>query len=373
MMLMASGDHHFVEHLRFEECIRVHCWIAEQVAKERPVCFLSGGDIYERASTPTERMRVSDFLCAVAETCPVLITKGNHDRALDCALLGRLQSKHPITVVESCGVFDLGGIRIAAVAYPNRASIAAMVNRPLPAEALDDVAREALRGVLLGLSNARPDVLLGHFMINGSVTSVGQPLIGAELNVGLADLALARTKITIASHIHRPQAWDFDGAPIVYCGSPYRTKYGETETKSILVADVCKGGVEWSRLVTPATPMILAEDEWGDTGWLVGWHGLDPEACRGAEIRMRYEVASDRRDAAKAAAARVRDDLLARGAVSVKTDEVVQATTRARTPEIVSAVTIADKLDVLWRSKRIEMPGERRGRVLQRLAELEAA
>jgi DNA repair exonuclease SbcCD nuclease subunit len=372
MLMMATGDHHFDEHRRFDECIRVHGWIAQQVRKERPAVFLSGGDIYERASTPLERMRVSDFLSEVAETCPVLITKGNHDRSLDCALLGRLHTKHQITVVETCGVVELGGIRIAAVAYPNRASIAAMIGRPLPAEALDDVAREALRNVLLGLARDIPDVLLGHFMINGSVTSVGQPLIGAELNVGLADLALARAKITVASHIHCPQEWDFDGAPIVYCGSPYRTTFGETEPKSILVADICKGGVEWSRLVTPATRMLLGEDEWfPGCNWSL--NGLGGDGVAGAEVRFRYTVDADQREAAKADAETQRRVLLELGAVSVKIEEVVRATTRARAPEIATAVSLEDKLRVLWRAKGIDVGNHREARLMGRLAELEAA
>lgn len=76
MKILASGDHHWDEHSRFDECERIHGWIASQIEYERPDVFLSAGDIYERASTPRERAAVAEWLVRVAETCPVVIAKG---------------------------------------------------------------------------------------------------------------------------------------------------------------------------------------------------------------------------------------------------------------------------------------------------------
>jgi hypothetical protein len=92
-----------------------------------------------------------------------------------------------------------------------------------------------------------------------------------------------------------------------------------------------------------------------------------------AEIRLRYDVAADERDAAKAASASARERLLALGAVSVKVEEVVRASTRARTPEITAATTLPEKLETFWRAKGIRMDDERRPRVLGKLGELEGA
>ena len=248
-----------------------------------------------------------------------------------------------------------------------------MLGRPAGAEELDQVAEHELGNVLRGLGAEMeklegPRVLIGHFMIDGSRVSTGQPpLVGAELRVSLATLGLARAQMTIAGHVHYAQEWEFDGAPIVYTGSPFRNTFGETEPKSIVIADLSEKGVEWSRVPTPATPMILTEDAWAEDGWQAGWHGLDPERVAGAEVRLRYTVDGDRRDPAKRAAAEVKDDLIRRGAVSVKVEEVVRATVRARVPEIATATTLEEKLRACWRAKALEIDEERERRVFAKL------
>lgn len=370
-LVLASGDHHWNERSRFAECRRIHKWIAEQVAKEKPACFLSGGDVFDGASTPIEREAVADWLTEVAETCPVLIARGNHDRGLDTFFMRRLATKHPIVVEERCGVHVIGGLKIAAVAWPNRASVAAMLGQPLTGTQIDEVAVEALRNVLRGLGQQKPDLLLGHWMISGAVTSVGQQLVGAELEVGLADLALAGAKMTIASHIHAPQAWEYKKQPIAYCGSPYRTSYGETERKSIIYADVTAKGVEWKRYVTPCTDMVLLTADWTDGKLVFDGKGPLKSVVMGAECRLRYRVPADQRDAARAAVADVKARMLGDGAENCKVEEQLTVQTRARTPEIATAKTLADKLDVLWKSRGVELDAQRRARVLQKLSAIE--
>lgn len=398
MKLMASGDHHFDEHSRFAECLRVHAWIANEVALRKPDVFLDGGDIYERASTPTERAAVADWLSAIADVCPVVIAKGNHDRRLDCALLGRLRTRHPIVVEEAARVHRVAGAAIAAVAWPSRSSLAAAIGAPRSAEAIEDVSRVVFQDVLRGLGaelaeHDGPRVLLMHAMVNGSVTSTGQPLIGAEMTLGLDDLGLARPDMTILSHIHMPQAWTWNEAPVVYCGSPTRTAYGETEEKSVVYAEfdesvcgcsqgysrggcpVCsnRGACAWERLPTPATPMHLFEAAWSPEGLAITSKTFPvAERVRGAECRLRYVVDSDRREAAATAARELREQMLAAGAIAVKVEEVVTPTTRARAPEIGAARTIEDKLLAFWRAKKIALDDERSGRLMHMLAQLQS-
>lgn len=70
---------------------------------------------------------------------------------------------------------------------------------------------------------------------------------------------------------------------------------------------------------------------------------LDP---RGAELRLRYSVTSDQRDAARVAAQRWRERALGAGAASVKVEEVVIVEARARAPEVAVAKTLDEKLAV---------------------------
>jgi hypothetical protein len=123
--------------------------------------------------------------------------------------------------------------------------------------------------------------------------------------------------------------------------------------------------------------MVDVGDEWGmgddgRDGWLCGLHGLGPDAERGAEVRFRYRVPADKRDAARAAASELRTELLAKGAVVVKLEEVVSTTVRARAPEVAAAKTLPDKLRAYWKAKGDEMAPERAERVLALALELEA-
>ena len=383
MKLIATGDQHFDVHSRWEECLRVHAWIADLVEQERPDVFACAGDIYERASTPLERDAVATWLTHIAEICPVVIAKGNHDRALDLALLSRLSTRHPIIVEERAGVHYVAGFAIATVAWPSRSELLTAAGDAGAAGA-DDIASTALRNVLLGLGaelrqHAGPRVLLGHFMIDGSVTSTGQPLVGHAMNVGLADLGLAGADITIAGHVHAPQAWEFDGRPILYTGSPFRTSFGELEAKSVVVADFDERGlVHWMRVETPATPMIHIEAALQFLGaeWLVvAEDAPTDEAVRGAEVRLRYRVDADLREQGRVCAEARHQQLLRAGAVHVQVEEVVIPTTRARAPEVAAAGArgLGPQLSAYWEARGTTPDATRAQELIRKATSLEGA
>ncbi len=372
--VIASGDHHWCEASRWDECVRVHDFMVDLVARERPDAFLSGGDIFDRRSTPKEREHVARWLTRMAEHCPVVCAKGNHDESL--SLLGELRSKHPIIIEQRAGVHRVGALRVAAMAWPSKSTLAAML--PGSLEEQDLAARDALRSVLRGLgqqlaSGVGPTILLGHFMINGAVLSAGNPMIGAELNVGLEDLGLVGADVTIAAHIHRRQTWSHNGRPILYTGSPFRTAFGEVEEKSVALVSINDGEVDVQHVPTPCARMLLVSVTWesGALRWTGVHQGPDlPGSLDGAEVRLRYTVEGDRRDEARAAARGLEERWLAAGAALVKVEEEVVATQRARAPEIAAAVSIEDKLRALWARQGVE--GERVERLLGRVKEVAA-
>lgn len=378
MKVLASGDLHIEEGPRWHECVRVLDWVAMCVEHERPSVFLIPGDIYDQASTPTERVYAASWVQRIAQVCPVIIVKGNHDRPLDLEILGRLEARHPITIEERAGVHLIEGIAFGCVAWPNRATLAAALGTPMDGETLDTHAREALRAVLNGIREQwselhMPKVLVGHFMVDGSVTSVGQPLIGSELNVGLEDLALAEAHIVVMGHIHKPQSWDAAGTPVIYTGSPFRTAFGEIEEKSILRVEwpmgTATGARSWERIRTPARQMVLVEADWTPDGFK-GNFPIEAEAAD-AEVRFRFSFDADQREAARAAADAWKAELLSLGAYSVKLEERVITKTRARVPEIAAASTVADKLQALWQARR-DLPEESRiPRLLAKVGQLE--
>jgi DNA repair protein SbcD/Mre11 len=377
------ADSHFCEESRFDECVRLHDWIANDIRRRGADLILHGGDVFERKSNPRERLAVAKLLTDLAEIAAVVIVRGNHDAVGDLKLFEQLETKHPVVVVETAGVVYAADCAVACLGWPRRAELMARCNDVLDSEGGNQLAAEALRNVLRGMgdqiaSHYGPRILLAHAMVRGSVTSTGQPLVGCDMEIGLDDLALAGADFVALGHIHKGQDWAWGKTPIVYPGSPRRTAFGEVEEKGYVIVEVeshphnADAKVRWERVVAPATRMLLAEDEYAP-GRSWAFNGLGGDGVKGAECRFRYTVDADQREAAKAAAEIQRRVLLDLGAASVKIEEVVRATTRARTPEIATATSLEDKLRVLWRAKGIDVGNDREPRLLARLAELEAA
>jgi exonuclease SbcD len=368
------ADSHFDETSRFDECIRLHQWIAEDAGRRGCEVLLHGGDLYERRSTPKERLAVAEWLQLVYSEAPpadhdmeVVIVRGNHDAPGDLALLSRL-SCGPIVTESPWRLTLRDWLHIACLPWPSRASILAGARSREDGE--QQIA-EAMRDVLRGLRSEEPGVttlFLGHCMVRDSRTSTGQPLVGCDVEVGLEDLALVGADAYLLGHIHLHQQWDIDGAPVIYPGSPRRTAFGEAESKGYVVLTVEEGFgvVGWEFVEAPATPMVHVNAVWA--GALFEYY--QPEDLRGAEVRFRWRVTPENRHAARSAAERWRSEAMAAGAVFVKLEEVVEAETRARAPEVAAAPTLHDKLRALWASRRVEVA---EARLLGLVSELEEA
>jgi DNA repair exonuclease SbcCD nuclease subunit len=371
------ADSHFDEHSRFDECVRVHRWIAEDIAKRGVDLVLHSGDVYERKSTPKERMAAADFFRACAEVAPVIIARGNHDAIGDLPLLERLETRFGIEVIEGADICARAGFRVAVMGWPTKASVLALGAESHAEGEL--IAGDALRNVLRGLGQQLHDrgnendarILLAHAMLHGSVTSTGQPLIGADLEIGWQDLHLVRADLYALGHVHKHQ--DFGGSSVVYPGSPRRTAFGELEAKGYILATF--GGSELCSVElveTPCAPMVLVDAEFSaeHSGFVADT--LDSEQdLRGAEIRLRYDVKADEREGAREAAEQWRDELIAAGAVHVKLEEKVIPTSTARAPEVARATTTGDKLRALWKARGTTPDETRAERLLGMVAELE--
>jgi DNA repair exonuclease SbcCD nuclease subunit len=373
MKILASADHHFDRHGRFAECIRVHRGMVEVAKREKIDLFLSAGDVFERASSPIERDTVAEWLLSMAELCPVVIAKGNHDARLDAAIMGRLKSTHPIIVIETAEVVQVAGATIAVMAWPDRSSILQAAGES--GEAADDVAQTALRNVMRGLGDVLaacpgPRIALGHFMVDGAITSTGQPLLGQPIRVGLSDLELLRAQLGVMGHIHKAARYDVGGAPFFYTGSPFRTDYGQLEKKTILLAEFDVDRlVRTEEIDSGATPMVHFSGAWSeaDKTLVVEW---DEEAVAGAEVRLRYTVPRDQRTIAWSNAQEHKRAMLDCGAVRVKVEEVPVVVNRARAPAVARSKAIVDKLPAHWESIGFD-PGDRRAAILGKAAAVE--
>jgi len=380
--LLASGDNHWCKRIRFAECVRVHQWMTGIASELKVDAFLDGGDIYEEESGIEEREAVDEWLLSMADVAPVLIARGNHDRPADLLGHARLRTRHPIIIEERANVHWIGPAAVATVAWPDRSEFLA---RLASAELADDAVITALRDVLRGLGDVLaahdgPRILLGHFMVDGSKTSTGQPLLGQPIRVGLEDLALACAHLGLMSHVHAFQQWDIAGAPHLYIGSPFRTDFGQLEKKYVTFAEFDGARlVHLEQIETPATPMMHLDgnyvaralasfgEEEVEVDRILLWD-RDPQV-RGAEVRVRYAVPAHERAAAKQAEEGLRRELSERGASAITIEAEVIAERRARAPEVGRATTLADKVSAHWAS--IQYDPERRDELLRKTAQLE--
>lgn len=393
ILIAATGDHHFDEGHQFDDCVSVHHWMADEWKARQVDLALSAGDVFERQSKPAERAAVVDWVRHVASSSPLVIVRGNHDVIGDLPVLAKLRTRHDVIVEEAADVHsvhldDRRVVDVGCMAWPRKAELARIAG--LDADA---VGQDALRAVLRGFSarfdeladiRPAPRVLLTHAMIRASMTSVGQPLIGCDHELGIEDLVLARAQFVAAGHIHLPQEWRAGDAPVAYTGSPRRTAYGEVEEKSYLLFEFQEraGAWElagWERVPVPCRQMFLLEDEWGAdpesgvAGWIAGLHGLPPvEQIAGALVRLRYNVPADQREAARAGLARYLDDLRRWGAAEIKVEERVKATSKARAPEVAKAQTLDEKLSAFLKARGIEIPPERSLRLAAKLGQVAA-
>jgi exonuclease SbcD len=369
MRIAVVADSHFDQHSRFEECIRLHEAIARDATKRGVTLTLHAGDLFERKSTPDERHAAFGWLQQMAQLGPLIAVRGNHDELGNLPLAERLDSHHPIIVVEGARVVRMPCVAVAAVAWPRKAALLAAVGAE-SSEAGERSAGDALRGVFRGLGAeldafAGTRLLLMHAMVRGSLTSAGQPLVGADLEVGLDDLALVGADAYLLGHIHRGQEWRIGNAPCVYPGSPRRTAFGEIEAKGYTLVTADGRDVTAEFIELPATPMVHISATW--SGVALASEDVD---VAGAEVRLRFTTNQDQRDGARVAAEQARQELLAAGAISVKLEEIVIAEQRARAPELAKAVTLEDKLEALWRAKNWD-PGDRRSALISKLRDLQ--
>ena len=378
MKIAIIADSHFDERSRFDECIRMHDFIAKDAARRGCTKWLHSGDVFHRKSTADERKAAIEWTLQMSILVgDGVIVRGNHDAPLDLWPLGRLETAAVVEVVESARVVEFSNLVVQCIPWPTRASL---LGESL-AESEQEIG-EALRDVLRGLSrerDGRPRVLLSHAMVRGSRTATGQPLVGCDCEIGAEDFALCDSDFYALGHVHMGQGWTVGGKPVVYPGSPYRTTFGETEVKGYVVVEFNEEGrlVAWERVPTPCAKMLLLEAEWHPVsedctvpGLFIGAVGFNPA---GAEVRLRYTVTEAHREAAKAAAIAERTLLLETGAASVKLEEVVNVETRARAPEVATATSLSAKLTAHWDSQGTAAPGESdRPRLLTRLHELQA-
>ena len=74
-------------------------------------------------------------------------------------------------------------------------------------------------------------------MVDGSIASKNQPMLGKPIDIGRVDWASTRARLGVCGHIHARQHWIDRNMWHGYTGSPYGTDFGQDELKSVLPAE----------------------------------------------------------------------------------------------------------------------------------------
>lgn len=378
---------------KLDEHDRVMRWISWDAAQRGACAMIHTGDVYERSSSSKERESVIEWAMLTTEKMPLLIVGGNHDDPKDIWALGYLRTKHRIDTVVSPGplipLVPFSAAEpmawVAALPWPRRGFFLASAPEMTSREEVERHAGAALRNILrdygerfreLDPRRPVPRIFAGHVMIRGSRVGTSQPpLVGADMELGVEDLATVGADFYGLGHIHLGQEFPWASAgvlasdaetPMVYPGSPYARNFGEKEPKSYVLATFEDGRcVGYERIPTPATELVDVDADDLDL--------VDPQDIpRGSEVRLRIETRPEDRVAALARADEAEKALLAAGAASVKLEVVTLVETRARAPEVAQASTNRARLEAYWGTSGKSPTLGRREAILDKLAQIES-
>jgi len=376
------SDSHFDERGRLDDVRAVHGAFIRQAAEAKVDLIVHAGDLYERRSTPLERLAAVDFLIGAATVAPVFVVKGNHDQSRDIELFNTIHAHNRIAAVElvEWGRLGLGGFAPIALPWFDKAHLAGTLGPEVDAETTRQAAIVAAESMLSGIRamthQAQQDglipILVSHALVAGSEVSTGQTLIG--IGVEFSPNALLETGVEYVAlgHVHKTQEWL--GGRVCYSGSPARHNFGEMEEKGWRLVEFDDAGrfVSNTFMPLPAREMrhIDLDFRTADDVLQIDLSGWSPfSGCKGALVRVRYYTTAELLPMIDRAI--LEKGALAAGAAEVQVEAVVEPAVRqrARSAETAAAITPAEKLTSYLEAKRIEAD---RDRLLAKLDTLRA-
>jgi exonuclease SbcD len=246
MRILHTSDWHIGKKIydqsRMDEYSQFLNWLLAIIIEKRIDILLVSGDVFDSSIPPAEATdlyyRFLYDLHQHTDAHAVLIA-GNHDSAVRLAAPRDFLKMADIHVVGSirnadCVVFmDIGGqtVAFAAVPYLNEGDILEHVSFEKEIERSMRY-REALKNIyvecMAAMQGADLCILMGHYFIQGSVTSDSERLvqIGGIQSVHTEDLPHDVDYIALG-HLHRPQQIPGNSCPIIYPGSPLPLSFKE--------------------------------------------------------------------------------------------------------------------------------------------------
>jgi DNA repair exonuclease SbcCD nuclease subunit len=317
--------------------------------------WLWPGDLNHGRMTIEDRNTLADRLQRMAAVAPVLIVYGNHDLPGDLDVFARLKGPHPIYVVDRpcCLRVRLASFEFATVfcvPYPTKAGLAALgvakgdVGQ-VAGQILQDIFQQAAGEIEAAAATGDLTLMIGHVNVAGAMTSVGQPNIGREIEIGAAHLDRLGQIPKLLNHVHKAQ--EIAGAH--YAGSVTPQDWGEIEVKRFIVVEMTNPAMTYRIVSHPieVAPLYHVEGHltresftWAVTRGPGGAVDQAPATWRGAEVRVRYTFPHAEKNLLLHAQVQATFAEAAR----LELEPRAVADRMAREPAIVHARTLADKV-----------------------------
>lgn len=375
MKILHLADMHiYLSGPRAEECRRIIDWIAANAKETKPDAIVIAGDVFERRSTPQERIYFAEFLRALSSVARVFIINGNHDDADDLRLFRKEYGwTMPIEIHLEPGVVAGGGAALAFLPWPSLGEFAAKAAAGESIVSRRELARAALVDVLRGFSThaaiaaGKPSLLVAHISVTGASMDSGQPVSGSEeLALAADELLLSGAAGVALGHIHlRQEMKGLDARPVWYAGAPFRGSFGEAKgTKGGLLWDWDGKAWKVTPWEIPARSMVLIERTYispaeRDLDSSCEMPEEEPLAAddivKDADVRVRITFSAEFREGMRAAMAGPLEQLRA-VAHSVVVEERASLVSRTRCSEISEARTTLDKLSAWAQAVGAELP-----------------
>jgi DNA repair exonuclease SbcCD ATPase subunit/DNA repair exonuclease SbcCD nuclease subunit len=298
--VLVLGDLH-LQADRLRDQAPVLDWVSDRINEQDVDVLVINGDVSGSAcphiASPAERNALLRFILtcqivATREELYVIVVRGNHDVAADWDWLGAVPDVRWCDRPTSFD-FDRGGL-LHILPYPDKSWLASGTTSSTETS---DQLTHGLGAIMHGFAAATPpgvpSLLVGHVGTSGAEVRIGQPLIGQDVEVPTNLLKQSGADAVLLNHIHMPQ--EHNG--IIHVGSPWPTRFGENEDKSVCLWHVREKRLE--RLATPHPKLRTAELQWNG----IGWDGEPVDADDRTRLRLRLvydEGAEIDVDAAKA-------------------------------------------------------------------------
>lgn len=322
--------------------------------------WLWPGDLNHGRMTIEDRNALAGRLQRMAAVAPVVICYGNHDLPGDLDVFARLKAKWPVYVIDRPQTLRIltaapGTAPIHAsifvLPYPTKAGLVSLGVEhggiiPTAAQALDTIFMVAAHDLETAAAAGDLTLMIGHVNVAGSLTSVGQPNIGYEIEISEAHLQrFAPSMPKLLNHIHKAQ---FIGGAY-YPGSVCRLNWGEVEPKEFIDVTMFEDG-QWGISHHPldVPPMYHVEGELtrdAFTYHVVGDQApLDGAAIswKGCEVRVRYRFKASEKSGLDTA--RVLAEFAE--AARLEVEPIAVPDRELRQPEVAAARSLAEKLAV---------------------------